>query len=69
MSAYPGISMQNRAPSLKILLIHRVIHSCGEKSLPKIHSSSVVLHKCDAPQFVKSKVNATLVIFNTSQVF
>ena len=69
MSAYPGISRQNRVPNLKILLIHRVIHSCGEKSPPKIHRLSEVLHKCDAPQLMKSKVNATLVIFNTSQVF
>ena len=37
MSAYPDISRQNRVPNLKILLIHRIIHRCGEKSLPKIH--------------------------------
>ena len=37
MSVYPGISRQNRVSTLKILLMHRVIHRCGEKSLPKIH--------------------------------
>ena len=37
MSAYPVISMQNRPLSLKSLLIHRVIHRCGEKFPPKIH--------------------------------
>jgi len=37
MSAYPDISRQNRVPNLKILLIHRIIHRCGERSLLKIH--------------------------------
>ena len=37
MSAYPVISRQKRVPSLKSLLIHRVIHRYGEKFPPKIH--------------------------------
>ena len=37
MSAYPGISRQNGVPSLKNLLIHRVIHRFGEKFPAKIH--------------------------------
>lgn len=69
MSAYPGISRQNGVPSLKSLLIYRVIHRRGEKFRPKIHRLCGLVCTCDAPQLMKSKVNATLVIFNAGQAF